>query len=743
MSTPAPAGPARRRGAPALLAAGLAALLATTLAAVPVALPARLAAQGAPPTADVVVDYDDGRVAVRRVALDGAGLTGLSVLERADLQLVQNGGAVCALGGVGCPAGNCFCDPLRYWANHHATPGGGWAFAEVGAAQHPVRAGDVEGWVWGGTRPPVSATAATRAVLLGYDWLRSRQLADGSQGDHAGLTAEHVLAARSAGSPPNAAAGGRGPLDYLRREAGNYSALGAAQAGKLAAAVAAAGEDPRSFGGVDLAARIAARRNESGTYGSGGTWDTAWALIGLAAAGEPVPAAGLTGLVAAASPAGGWGFGAAASEPDPDSTGLALQALSAGGLPVSHTAVTAALDWLDAGQGADGGWGHEPDAPSNANSTAYALQGLLAVGEDPRAPRWTTPSGADPLAFLLGEQRPDGHFAFDSSPADLVGTLQVVPAIAGRPAPAPSRAVANRRALAWLAGQRTPEGGYAGFNPGATLDAVLALAALGQDPDAPAPSGARPSAYLAGLAASYAAQGAGANGKLVAGVVALGHDPRAFGGRDLVAALAAQRNVTGTYGSGGTWDTAWALIGLAAAGEPVPEAAVTGLAAAASPRGGWGFAARADAPDVGSTGLALQALAAASEPRPAAVADAVTVALHWLRRQQLAGGAFPGYGGTPNANDTGLALGGLVAWGQDPAGPGWMNAAGRSLPRRTPIEGLLALQSPRGGYAGYAGPDDPAATTAALLGLSFKALPLVPPRFDGRTLFLPLVGGRW
>jgi hypothetical protein len=716
-----------------LAAAAFAGMLAVT------GLPALLSAQGAPQTADLVVDLSDGRVVVKRIDVAGPATTGLALLQRAQVGLVENGGAVCTMAGTGCPASNCFCDPDRYWSYYHGSSGGGWAASNDGPGQYVVPAGAVEGWEWGGDRPPISATAATRAVLLGFEWLATQQLADGSQAQHSGLTAEYVLAARGAGADANAQAPGRSSaVEYLRRTAELYSRDGVAQTGKLAVAVAAAGEDPHQFGGVDLPARLVKSYDAGkGQFGKS-VWDQSWALLGLAASDDELPAASAAYLADAAAAGGGWGFSPDATAADADSTGLALQALMATGAPVTPTAVAEAIGWLKGMQGSDGGWGHDPNEPSNVNSTAYAVQGLLAAGEDPTAPRWTTAGGANPVTYLLATQDPDGRFAFRTAPADLVATLQVLPALAGRPAPATGRGVAVRKAVDWMLTQRTPDGGFNGFNPGATLDAVLALASHGRPANPPAASGQTPLDYLSAEAPAYSARGASAAGKLLVGAVALAGDPRSFGGVDLVAAVQATRNVTGTYGSGGTWDTSWPILGLAAAGEPVPESAARGLLAEASPAGGWGFGAQAGAPDVESTGLALQALAASDLPDDdRAVQAARTSALLFLRTQQDPAGAFIGFGAV-SANSTGLALGGLAAAGQWIEGPGWMRGKPGALARWTPVEGLLRLQSPRGGFAGYSGPDDAGATYAAVLGLALRGLPVEPMGVDGRTVFLPL-----
>lgn len=695
--------------------------LAQTLA------PAAALAQ-APTTADLVVDFDNGHAAVRRVAVAPAA-TGRDLLLGAGLDVTTSGGAVCAIDGVGCPATDCFCacgdqEDCRYWSYHHGVPDGGWAYAGEGPAEWVLPPGARDGWVWGGARAPVTATASARGVALGFAWLRDRQLPDGGLGAP-GLTVEGILSARAAGADlAGWRTGGRGVLDHLAAGAAAYAAESPAQAGKLLAGLAAAGADPRAFAGADWSAVLMATYDPArGMFGAS-VWDQAWALLGLAAAREPIPAAAVDALAAARAADGGWGFGPNAAETDTDSTALALQALVAAGAPVTGTVVVDALAHLEATRLPGGGWGHGHDGEVaiNVNSTAYALQALYTAGEDPAAPRWAG-DGGGPVQALLDEQRPDGRFGFDTAPADLVATLQVVPALGGRPLAVRGPGVARRDALAWVRGQQAADGSFEGFNPGATIDAVIALAAAGAEADASAAGGQRPSDYLAAQAAEYAARGPSAAGKLAVGAVALGADPTAFGGVDLVVALNDSFDAaTGRFGAGGTWDQAWAILGLAAADASVPAAAVDALVAAASPAGGWGFEAAAEAPDADSTALVLQALAAAGVPSSAL---AVRQGVLALRALQQPDGGLAGYDGTTSAASTAMAIGGLGASDQDVDGPGWQGAG---LGGPTPREALMARQSPAGGFAGFAGPDDPGATYGALLALADDWLPVRPLR---------------
>jgi len=694
----------------------------------PAGIVGRHAASQPPMAADLVVDFDDGRVAVRRITV-AVGATGSDLLLGAGLDVATSGGAVCAIQGVGCPVTDCFCacrdqNDCRYWSYHHGAADGGWSYAGEGPAEWVLPADARDGWVWGGARAPVTATAEARAVALGFGWLRTEQLPDGGLGAP-GLTVEGILSARAAAADMDGwRTGGHAALDHLAEHAAAYAAESAAQAGKLLAGLAAAGADPRAFAGANWAAELMAWYDPaSGAFGSS-VWDQSWALLGLAAAREPIPAAAVDAVAAARAADGGWGFGPQAAESDTDSTGLALQAIVAAGVPITGTVVAGALDRLEATRLPGGGWGHghEGETAVNVNSTAYALQALHAAGEDPNAARWAGASGG-PVDALLAAQRPEGRFGFDIAPADLVATLQVVPALGGRTLAEPGAGVARRDALAWVLGLQAADGSFEGFNPGATIDAVIALAAAGAAPDRAAPGGRLSSAYLAEQATDYAARGPSAAGKLAVGAIALGADPRAFGGVDLVALLEGAYDAgTGRFGAGGTWDQAWAVLGLAAADATVPPAAVAALIGAASPAGGWGFAAGAEAPDADSTGLALQALGAAGvPPGDKAVRDGVLA----LRALHNPDGGFAGFDGATSAASTAMAIGGLAAVSQDVGGPGWQGAGSG---RWTPREALLRRQSPQGGFAGFAGADDPGSTYAALLALADRTLPIRPPR---------------
>jgi squalene-hopene/tetraprenyl-beta-curcumene cyclase len=90
-----------------------------------------------------------------------------------------------------------------------------------------------------------------------------------------------------------------------------------------------------------------------------------------------------------------------------------LCALGRAGIARDHPMVARAVDWLNAIQNADGGWGESCDsyaldrkghegAPSTASQTAWAVLGLMAVGET------KSPQVARGIDWLMAHQEADG-----------------------------------------------------------------------------------------------------------------------------------------------------------------------------------------------------------------------------------------------------------------------------------------------------------------------------------------------
>ena len=400
-------------------------------------------------TAAIIVQLDDQRSLVRWVDFTGT-VSGLHLLETTGLDLsvaeTSFGLAVCAIEGIGCPTDNCFCNADAFWG-YTFWDGTAWQPYTVGASSSAISAtGAVEGWSWDSTQAPAThAIAAARAL----QWLRSQQdPATGGFGDSMGSAVE-VLMALGANHEDAATwqpSSGRALDRYLRLRATRFSRDNVAAAGKLTVAAAAA-DACRTHRSVTPSFYYSATL---GAYASDSGFN-AWGILGAAAAGETIPSAAFEALLAQQQPDGGWewqaGFGA-----DTNTTAVAVQALIAAGQPVSSTAIAGALAFLKSAQTADGGIVYDPRTPefgADANSTAYAIQAIWAAGGDPAGEAWTV-DGSTPLRFLLGLQLADGSFEWQADTgSSLLATAQAIPALLGHSYPTTVRALepcAARRA---------------------------------------------------------------------------------------------------------------------------------------------------------------------------------------------------------------------------------------------------------------------------------------------------------
>ncbi len=144
-------------------------LLAASLALLMLAPVVTLAQPPGPQQAGLIVVGEEGAVTTYCVTFTESALTGLSLLERAGVELrMRSGGggtAICGIGDVGCPATDCFCQckaaPCRYWSYFHRDTDGAWRYSARGADSWPIANGDVDAWVWGdGSVVPPSLSVA-------------------------------------------------------------------------------------------------------------------------------------------------------------------------------------------------------------------------------------------------------------------------------------------------------------------------------------------------------------------------------------------------------------------------------------------------------------------------------------------------------------------------------------------------------------------------------------------------------
>jgi prenyltransferase beta subunit len=202
-------------------------------------------------------------------------------------------------------------------------------------------------------------------------------------------------------------------------------------------ALVAAGRSPSRAAGVDLVARLLARRRPDGSF-ERLVNRTAFAVLALRAAGRSPRDRTLRRAAAwvegQQNRDGGWNFGGRGAPSGIDDTAGAVQALAAAGRR-RRAAVARAASFLVRRQNPDGGFPLQPGAGSNAQSTAWAVQALVAAGRDPDRVR--RGGSRSPLGYLRTLAAPDGSVRYSRTSAQtpVWVTAQALTALARRAFP--------------------------------------------------------------------------------------------------------------------------------------------------------------------------------------------------------------------------------------------------------------------------------------------------------------------
>ncbi len=302
---------------------------------------------------------------------------------------------------------------------------------------------------------PLAALALALAVSLGaahaasaeslsrqVSFLVSAQNGDGGFGGAAAQPSSELYTAWSAmglaaagRNPASLRRGGRSVLDSLRGEVATLAGVGDAERTILAAR--ACGASPYSFAGRNLVAEVLRARLSDDSF-SHQVNLTAFAIFALRAAGH---SPGFSAIHEAAgwierqqNADGGFGFGVRGSRSDVDDTGAALQALADAGAR-NRRVLALASGFLTRSQNADGGFPQQYGGESNAQSTAWAVQGLIAAGRSPAGVRRN--GSRSPVGYLESLIAPGGSVRYSRTSAQtpVWVTAQALIALAGRTFP--------------------------------------------------------------------------------------------------------------------------------------------------------------------------------------------------------------------------------------------------------------------------------------------------------------------
>jgi energy-coupling factor transport system substrate-specific component len=300
------------------------------------------------------------------------------------------------------------------------------------------RASTLKGSASAIARPAATSGAISRAVVF----LRGAQKADGGFGGAKGQRSSELYSAWAA---MGLAAAGRDPLGYkragrsvldaIRGEASTLEDTGDVE--RTILALRACGVSTHAFPGGDPVLKLLRARSSDGSFGRLVNITT-FAIFALRAAGrsasDPVVRVAGRWLEAQQNKDGGFGFAGKGASEDVDDTAAALQGvIDAGGR--GSPVVARTVSYLRRAQNPDGGYAQRAGSESNAQSTAWAAQGLIAAGQNVN--RVKRQGGRSPLAYLETLLAPDGSVRYSrtSTQTPVWVTAQALTALAGKPFP--------------------------------------------------------------------------------------------------------------------------------------------------------------------------------------------------------------------------------------------------------------------------------------------------------------------
>ena len=283
---------------------------------------------------------------------------------------------------------------------------------------------------------PRAAEAATP-----LQWLQSTQNRDGGFGGDKGQRSTGLytgwagLGFAAAGrNPRDVKRGGSDLLAYVRAHPEDIGDLG--EVNRTIMLLRAAGERPR-VGDRDLVRELLAKRRPNGSFANRVN-TTAFAIFALRSAGRSRSDRSVRNaarwIAREANRDGGFNFAGKGAASGIDDTGAALQALVAAGRRGTPT-VRRAARFLARRQNPDGGYPLQPGGPSNAQSTAWAVQALVAAGRNPDRQRRN--GATSPIAYLRSLTAPSGQVQYSrtSRQTPVWVTAQAVAALARKPYP--------------------------------------------------------------------------------------------------------------------------------------------------------------------------------------------------------------------------------------------------------------------------------------------------------------------
>ncbi|WP_455281361.1 prenyltransferase/squalene oxidase repeat-containing protein [[Eubacterium] cellulosolvens] len=271
-------------------------------------------------------------------------------------------------------------------------------------------------------------------VNQALEWLRSQQQTNGSIGGFVTSSWAVMAIVASGEDPHNWSNGGDSIIDYLKKNTDSLSSP--TDYSRFILSIVAAGEDPRNVNGADFVATLDSSYNNTQFGDPSLLNDDFWAVMALTSAGIDKNDEKIQNAIAFIKTNqnegdGGWSYGVGVDS-DVDSTAAAIMALIFAGESQSSINITNGLEYMKSKQinngGFDYGWGN------SAATDSWAIQAIVAAGQDPTGVDWTKDE-KNPIDDLLSFQNQDGSFNDYNALPDSWTTSYSIPALLGKAYP--------------------------------------------------------------------------------------------------------------------------------------------------------------------------------------------------------------------------------------------------------------------------------------------------------------------
>lgn len=280
---------------------------------------------------------------------------------------------------------------------------------------------------------------SNESIVDALNWLKTVQNDDGGfanpeENSSISKTSWAVMAIVSAKQDPhNWTKNNNSPIDYLRDNLNqSLGEMGTADYARTILALNVTNENPEEFRGVNLTFQLKSEMKPNGQIGDF-IYTTIWGTLALEACGEEVNQS-INWLKEQQNEDGGFPW-AVGEKSDYDDTSAAIQTLIAGGESRNSETIKRALEYLKTGQNEDGGFRYFGNSSaSNAASDAWAIQALVAVGENPA--EWKE-NNSSVVEHLLSLQTEDGLFKYTKYQTSNPGYMTVcgIMSLVGKPQP--------------------------------------------------------------------------------------------------------------------------------------------------------------------------------------------------------------------------------------------------------------------------------------------------------------------